>query len=62
MTGKPESLGWAGTSAYASLRNYSGGQPPREGERRLVAQTFASWNQIGPWLRTVATLTTASVR
>jgi len=43
------------------LRQGYGGQPSRglptaahaygKGERRLVSLTFASWNQIGAWLR-----------
>jgi hypothetical protein len=32
----------------------------RTGERRLVTQTFASWNQIGEWLRRLSALRQAA--
>ena len=49
-----------GSSAYASLRDDSGGRPPRERERRRVSLTFISWNRIERWPRQLDRLRTVA--
>jgi hypothetical protein len=46
------------TAATAPLFNYLA--PDQSAEENLVTQTFASWNQLGDWLRRVAGLRQAA--